>query len=697
MRPYTLNFRVARATMLATIITAVSMASAEAQASGPLTILGRVVLGLGGGESVAIETPQAVTVLDQDDIDREAATTIGELLDDVPGAQAIGTGNVTGSSYNIRGIGSTVASDESRIIVNVDGATKFYEQYRVGSFFSDPELYKRVEVLRGPASSTLYGPGALGGVIALETKDPSDFLQDGDSTVIRPKIGYQSNGGEALGSVIFATKIGGHSEALLALNRRQSDEYVDGDGEEITGSAFESTSALAKYKAFFGNDSKQSMTFALSVWDSALEDTTYSTIDVSNFGTVDRHTRDLTASARYRNPNGLAGGETDVTLAYSNTSLEQTNASGTTMVRPTGPGQPPAVIPLTCANSGLFCDSDYAYRTTSLEVKNTNSFGLRNWENYLTTGLQFAHQSRIAESTAGPFVYHPEGTDSQVGIFAELEAIQNDRLSIIPGIRLDRQQLSPPDEVDSTQVEHTTISPKVAAHYKLSGPFAVFGSLAQTQRVPTLDEVYGLDSRGTTAPSPELDPEVANTIEVGFSASLLDLIFSNDAAQIKVTGFTSDIQDLINFNGAPAQPTNTNDGSAKIQGFEIEGGYDADKAFGRLAYSNVSGEDEDGNTLDSIPANALALTVGGRAVNQTLEYGWRGKFVSEIKDEDDEEFSAYDVHDVFIDWMPDQGALRGVKVGFSISNVFDTVYRDKLGGDANGQGQSFNLMLSKAF
>ncbi|MCS6760091.1 MAG: hypothetical protein MO852_15030 [Candidatus Devosia euplotis] len=36
-----------------------------------------------------------------------------------------------------------------RIAVNVGGAKKFYEQYRMGSFFSDSELYEQVEVLRG--------------------------------------------------------------------------------------------------------------------------------------------------------------------------------------------------------------------------------------------------------------------------------------------------------------------------------------------------------------------------------------------------------------------------------------------------------------------------------------------------------------------------------------------------------------------
>jgi hemoglobin/transferrin/lactoferrin receptor protein len=57
-----------------------------------------------------------------------------------------------------------------------------YESYRMGGFMSDMELYKRVEVLRGPAAGTLYGSGVLGGVINFTTKDASDFLEDDQTT-----------------------------------------------------------------------------------------------------------------------------------------------------------------------------------------------------------------------------------------------------------------------------------------------------------------------------------------------------------------------------------------------------------------------------------------------------------------------------------------------------------------------------------
>src|SRR5690606_23337191 len=124
---------------------------------GRVTILNQIVVGA-GVEKVAIDTPQSVTVLDQEDIDELQAATVGEVLQSIPGVNVSGSERVFGQGFNIRGIGGAeAAGEEGRIIVNVDGASKFYEQYRMGSFFSDPELYKTVEVLRGPASSTLYG------------------------------------------------------------------------------------------------------------------------------------------------------------------------------------------------------------------------------------------------------------------------------------------------------------------------------------------------------------------------------------------------------------------------------------------------------------------------------------------------------------------------------------------------------------
>jgi len=331
-------------------VTGFSTPATAQEKEGLFTLLGRIILGA-GTEKVAIDTPQAVTVLDQEDIDRTQASTPAELFDTIPGVQAIGSERAGGLSFNIRGIGELSASDESKIIVTIDGAPKFYEQYRMGSFFSDPELFKRVEVLRGPASATLYGSGALGGVINFTTKDASDFLEEEKDTALRTRLSYDSNGAGKLGSVIYAHRFSDRLEALASLNYRTADQYEDGDDVPVAGSDGSSYSGLLKGTYYFGDDNAQTLRVSFSQWQNDLNDTQYSQTGTLGFGTIDRKTTDQTFSVSYENP-GLGNPLLDmkVALFYSDTDVVQSDSQG-------------APFP-----SALFSDAHYAYATHDLFV-----------------------------------------------------------------------------------------------------------------------------------------------------------------------------------------------------------------------------------------------------------------------------------------------------------------------------------------
>ena len=138
------------------------LAQEAGQATGDATTqlsLGKIVVSA-GKEKVAIDTPQSVTVLDQEDIDNAQAGTVGDLLEGVAGVDAAGGVSSLGQGLNIRGMGTALSESDNRVVFTIDGVTKFFEGYRMGSLFTEPELYKRVEVLRGPSSSTIYGTGA---------------------------------------------------------------------------------------------------------------------------------------------------------------------------------------------------------------------------------------------------------------------------------------------------------------------------------------------------------------------------------------------------------------------------------------------------------------------------------------------------------------------------------------------------------
>lgn len=684
-------------TVAAGVLIALSAAQAQdtttdQQASAPptngATLLQRIVFG-SGVDKVAIDTPQAVTVLDQEAIDDRQPTTIADIFRGIPGVTVIGSDRVAGQSFNIRGIGGLAAADESKIIVTVDGAVKFYEQYRVGSFFSEPELYKRVEVLRGPASSTLYGSGALGGVINFTTKDASDFLEPGKPWALRLKTGYDSNKEGLLGSIIGAYAFNDMTDFLLSANYRRANDYETGNGTRILGSEFEALSGLAKLTHRFGDNGEQAVRLSYQRWQSDADNSQYSQTGSLGFGTIDRDITDQTMVFSYENP-AADNPYLDLVLnlSFSDTEVVQKNSSF------------PPVSP-------LFLDSEYGYRTWAGKLENTFETHGDSFQNYLTIGTQLSYQERTAQTTGGALGFHPEGTDSKIGFYIQDEFIWN-KLTVIPGARIDFVKLQPDSSIAGTSTTNeVAFSPKIAALYKITDSLSVFGSIAHTERVPTLDELFSsagpnADYPGGRIPSLDLDKEKSNNFEVGFSVSRFDLVRPGDSLQFKTTGYYNDLTNLIttnpNLGQATPVPYYVNIDTAKIYGVEVEAAYDAQYAFANVALNFIHGWDTTtGATLSTIPANTLDVTLGARLPDHNVSFGWNALFASGMRTgATTGPFGGYGVHDVFFDWKPDEGQFRNTELRASVENIFDKQYQNNLAGDP-AKGRTFKLSLAHKF
>lgn len=682
---------------------ATEQTAAQSAKKGRVTLLQRLVVGA-GVEKVAIDTPQAVTVLEQADIDARQPATIGEIIADIPGVNLTGATRLLGESFNIRGIGAPENSgDGGRIIVNVDGAQKFYEQYRLGSFFSDPELYKRIEVLRGPASSTLYGSGALGGVINFETKDASDFIAEGGSGALRLKTGYNSNRNGYQFSSLLAQRLGPNADFLLTGNYRISQPYKTGNDTVVIGSNFEAWSGLAKATFNVGDEGKLKLSY--QQWDSDLDDQQLSqTSTATFFGTIDRHVVDQTAVATYENPfsdNDMV--DLKLATSYSNTKNTQ---SGASLRAACAPG-----------SFAVVCDSDYAYETWQFKAENTSEWRGDNWENFLTLGSQTSYQTRVADAFTNngvpfPVAFHPEGEDLKTGVYAQNELIWDERLTFIPGVRLDWRRLTPDAGVPGgVESDDTAVSPKIATHFKLNDTVAVFGSIAHTERFPTIDETYSTSSSASTfLPNIGLKKERSNNFEAGFALSGLDMVQSGDSGQLKLTGFYNDVTDLIALDatlrpGFNNRPGFININRAELYGFEVESAYDADYVFANAAYSYVIGRDKKTDAyLTTIAPHELALTLGGKVPDHDLKFGWRARIVANPQDSARRSTTpigtstryakAFDVHDAFLTWTPSEGDFKGWQADLGVENIFDRQYKEFLIND-DAKGRTFKITLAK--
>jgi len=108
------------------------------------------------------------TIITKEEIAKSGARNIGEVIEKETGVKV--------DSYGAMGAQTEVSmrgSSSKQVLVLIDGQRMNCIQYGYVDFSEFPllEHIERIEIVRGPGSS-LYGSGAMGGVINIITKDP---------------------------------------------------------------------------------------------------------------------------------------------------------------------------------------------------------------------------------------------------------------------------------------------------------------------------------------------------------------------------------------------------------------------------------------------------------------------------------------------------------------------------------------------
>lgn len=107
------------------------------------------------------ETPQSVSVVSREQIEDQAAISVGDALNYASGVRS--------NAYGVDSRGDWTRVRGTEPVQFMDGLLQIYGYNN--NVRPDPYLLERVEVLRGP-SSVLYGQGSTGGVLNLQSKRP---------------------------------------------------------------------------------------------------------------------------------------------------------------------------------------------------------------------------------------------------------------------------------------------------------------------------------------------------------------------------------------------------------------------------------------------------------------------------------------------------------------------------------------------
>jgi len=184
-------------------------------------------------ERITFTQSYSQTTIEEEVIEEKVATALIDILEQVPGITKRGEYH---SPIALRGLGG------KRLLITKDGNRRM-GNFSGGFMGQSVNVYDlaKVEVIKGPAS-VKYGPGAITGIINLESKTP--FLNPGFHGRGQVIYGANNNERSALGSLSLA----GFDHAFsLTARFRQADDYYAGQSTLAENSEYADKDIRAAY------------------------------------------------------------------------------------------------------------------------------------------------------------------------------------------------------------------------------------------------------------------------------------------------------------------------------------------------------------------------------------------------------------------------------------------------------------------
>jgi len=654
-----LSGRTVRATTLSiaaafaggTLATSVALAQTTPVTPIPASVLDPVSVDALRTARPVSQVPGSVSVVEGEQIERQQPNTYGDLIRNLPSVELSGGPRTSGIQPNIRGL------EGERVQIRIDGARQDFQNEHKGRVFIDPDVLKRVEVVRGP-QSTLYGSGAIAGLLSFTTKDASDFLQPGQHWGFRVKAGYQSAPDMGMASLTGFARAGMFDVVASGVYRNSSD-LRQGGGTILPFSALDVMSGLIKVGATPAPDVKVSFSWL------GHRDKGYSTTTPNTGATnapADRSNLQHTFAANFSySPAKNPWFDFKGTLYHTRLDVHERRFSDSRV-------------------DGSF------FRTTGLDLANSNNFAVNDWMGVrLSYGVDGYIQYVSGTRNSLPRAQYPNAHGSAFGFFAQSELKFFDIVTLTPGGRFDSFSRRPESAALGPNLEANRFSPRVSVNIDPVKWIGFYGLYAEAFRAPALNELYvsGTHFPGNSfIPNPNLRPETARNREVGVNIKFDDLLTKSDRLRARLTYFNTNYHDFIDQVITATTTTNVNRSTANISGFEAELAYTGFGFFGSIAASRVRGDQTSptNTPLSSIPGDKLVLTAGYTHEPTGLTFGGRAKFVAD-------QFrvptgtpatTGYSLFDLFVSWEPVSGPLAGVRMDFGIDNLTDRRYRDHL-------------------
>ncbi len=611
-------------------------AEAENEAAAS-RIMQEVVVSATRTEQDVNDVAATVTSKTSEDIDREMPTDIKNLLRYETGvsvrstpnrASAVfrATGRAGNEGINIRGL------EGDQVLLQSDGVRlpMIYSSgpYAAGrSDYIDVEAYKRVEILRGPAS-TQYGSDGLSGAVSFLTKDPQDLLTLGKPWQAALKTTYASvdNSWTTVPSFAYANDV---VEAMLLAsfrNGRETENMGDNSERNVNRTTpnpqdIESDYLLAKL-VLKPNEHHR---FKLTVEDLQRDVDT----DVKSFF------GDPFAAATLTNVDV----KEDITrrlykldYAYDDTKNHWFQRLNASLYRQDSKNDQFGLEERSANPLLRTRDTEYAEDVTGGSLQLESNFGDRIAHRVVYgVDASFTDVTSFKDgynSFGTPFVPNKSFPDTDYRLYGAFiqDEIGIGPFSVIPGLRYDRFELKPDTDdfyrvqnaIEPSALKDDELSPKLGVIWKIDPLANLFAQYAHGFRAPKPSQVNGgvtnltAFNPYTSIGNPNLKPETSDSFELGIRGQNERLRYSASAFRGKYKDFiASNVLQEENPAPTPDVFQSVNLSNVEISGFELRGEFAFDDRWSAsAAYAHARGDVKENGTetpLDSIDPDKLVL------------------------------------------------------------------------------------------
>jgi len=639
---------------------------------GRALALDPVVVSATRTERPRFTTPAAITTIRREEIQTIQPYGFQDVFEAIPGISIQGGPRRVAEEPAIRGF-----TDE-QVVIRIDGTRQNFNKAHGGRFLLDPDLIESIEVLRG-ASSSVYGSGALGGVFVVETINGRNLTGGRDGFGARIKGGFQGNGEEWSSFNTLYGQTGALDFLGSFIYRDVGDDLEDGNSNDILASRDEIKNGLIKLGLEPARFHR--IELAVDLFENAGRNPPNANDLATATNLVDRDTDRSNARLRYRYDDpGNRWINLDTAFYRNDVDTREFRF-----------------------DDGRVDETDF--ETVGFELTNTTRLGEINGQALrLTYGTELYTDEQSGTRNGADRLQFPDAEVDYRAGFIQAEVPLGAGFSVIPGLRFDAFDYSA--EGGFPDRDEDEISPRVALGWQPVDSLYLWGEYAQAFRAPSLTELFADGVHFTVplgpgqvvinefVPTPNLKPEESEQFQAGARFRQRDLFGNGLDFDLDAVWHTSDVDNFVDqvvifisgdprfdpFSGNlvfPGITTNFNV-DAEIKGFELDARLSHSIGYLRASLATVESRRKGGGgDLAGIQPDRASLGAGLHLLGRELTLGAELIAARDRRDvpEGALETPGFGKTDVFVNYLPESGPLRGFEVRLAVDNIFDKDFR----------------------